>query len=140
LELITQIARDGEGASKLLTVQVTGARDRSQAKRVGKSVVNSPLVKTMAHGADPNWGRIVMAVGKCEDDLDIVPDRVQVTICQRPVYPQLCDEAELEQLRAQLAGDTVPIGIDLGIGTAEFTVYGCDLSAGYVHLNSSYTT
>ena len=107
---------------------------------MGKSVVNSPLVKTMAHGADPNWGRIVMAVGKCEDELDISPDRVQVAICDRPVYPQLRTEQELEQLRSELAGDTVPISIELGIGTAEFTVYGCDLSAGYVHLNSSYTT
>jgi len=140
LELVTRIARDGEGASKLLTVRVTGARDRDQARRVAKSVVNSPLVKTMAHGADPNWGRVVMAVGKCEDELDIDPARVRVRLCDVPVYPDLRTEPELEQLRAVMAGDTVPILIDLGIASGEFTAYGCDLSAGYVELNSSYTT
>jgi glutamate N-acetyltransferase/amino-acid N-acetyltransferase len=140
LSLITMIARDGEGASKLLTVTVTGARDRAQAKRVGKTVVNSPLVKTAAHGADPNWGRVVMAIGKCEDDLDIDQDRVFLEMCGMKVYPHLPSEDELEQLRALMSADTVSISIDLGIGDADFTVYGCDLSAGYVHLNSSYTS
>lgn len=140
LDLVTQIARDGEGASKLLIVQVIGARDVAQAKRVGKSVVNSPLVKTMTHGADPNWGRVVMAVGKCDDDLDIDQDRVRVGIGGMAMYPTIPSEAELEKLRAQLAGDTVEISVDLGIGSAAFTVYGCDLSAGYVRINSSYTT
>jgi glutamate N-acetyltransferase/amino-acid N-acetyltransferase len=140
LELVTRIARDGEGASKLLTVRVVGARDRDQARRVAKSVVNSPLVKTMAHGADPNWGRVVMAVGKCEDELDIDPARVRVQLCAVPVYPELRTEQELERLRTLMAGDTVPILIDLGIAAGEFTAYGCDLSAGYVELNSSYTT
>jgi len=140
LDLVKLIARDGEGASKLLTVEVTGARDAAQAKRVGKSIVNSPLVKTMAHGADPNWGRVVMAIGKCEDDLDIDPDLVRVAIGGMPMYPQAPSEDDLERLRAELAGDTVAIQADLGIGDGEFTVYGCDLSAGYVHLNSSYTT
>ena len=140
LELVTLIARDGEGASKLLTVEVTGARDQVQAKRVAKSVVNSPLVKTMAHGADPNWGRVVMAVGKCEDDLDLDQDQIRVAIGGLGMYPQLPSDDELERLRTELAGDTVAISVDLGIGPATFTVYGCDLSAGYVHLNSSYTT
>ncbi|MDQ2957567.1 MAG: bifunctional ornithine acetyltransferase/N-acetylglutamate synthase, partial [Actinomycetota bacterium] len=140
LELVTLIARDGEGASKLLKVRVGGARDRAQAKRVGKSVVNSPLVKTMAHGADPNWGRVVMAVGKCEDDLDIQQDRVSVAIGGMAMYPEIPSESQLESLRAELAGDTVEISIELGIGQEEFTVYGCDLSAGYVHINSSYTS
>jgi glutamate N-acetyltransferase/amino-acid N-acetyltransferase len=140
LELVTKIARDGEGASKLLTVQVVGARDRDQARRVAKSVVNSPLVKTMAHGADPNWGRVVMAVGKCEDDLDIDPARVRVQLCAVPVYPDVRTEAELDQLRVLMSGDTVPIRVELGVGSGEFTAYGCDLTAGYVELNSSYTT
>jgi glutamate N-acetyltransferase/amino-acid N-acetyltransferase len=139
-ELVIKIARDGEGASKLLTVRVTGARDRNQAKRVGKSVVNSPLVKTAVHGSDPNWGRVVMAIGKCQDDLDIDQDVVRVEMCGRRVYPERPTEAELERLRGLMDGDTVPIEIDLGIGESEFTVYGCDLSEGYVRLNSSYTS
>jgi glutamate N-acetyltransferase/amino-acid N-acetyltransferase len=139
-QLVIKIARDGEGASKLLTVRVAGARDRDQAKRVGKAVVNSPLVKTAVHGSDPNWGRVVMAIGKCQDDLDIDQDVVRVEMCGRKVYPERPDEAELERLRGLMDADTVPIEIDLGIGEAEFTVYGCDLSEGYVRLNSSYTS
>jgi glutamate N-acetyltransferase / amino-acid N-acetyltransferase len=139
-ELVVKIARDGEGASKLLMVRVTGAGDRAQAKRVGKAVVNSPLVKTAVHGSDPNWGRVVMAIGKCQDDVDIDQDAVRVEMCGMKVYPEGLADAELEELRGRMAGDTVPIGIDLGIGDAEFTVYGCDLSEGYVRLNSSYTS
>ncbi|HEU5268603.1 MAG TPA: bifunctional glutamate N-acetyltransferase/amino-acid acetyltransferase ArgJ [Jatrophihabitans sp.] len=140
LHLVEQIARDGEGASKLLTVTVTGARDDAQAKRVAKSIVNSPLVKTMVHGADPNWGRVVMAVGKCSDELDISPDRVRVQLCDRWVYPELPDAAELAGLRELMSADTVSIGVDLRIADGTFTAYGCDLTAGYVHLNSAYTT
>ncbi len=78
LSLAKQIAGDGEGAETLIEVRVDGARDRAQAKRVAKSIVNSPLVKTAVHGADPNWGRVAMAIGKCdgEEDRDIDPDRV----------------------------------------------------------------
>jgi glutamate N-acetyltransferase/amino-acid N-acetyltransferase len=97
-------------------------------------------VKTAAHGADPNWGRVVMAIGKCEDELDIDQARVQLQMCGMKVYPYLPSEDELEQLRQRMSGDTVTIGIDLAIGDGEFTVYGCDLTAGYVHLNSSYTS
>ncbi len=140
LDLVRQIARDGEGASKLLTVAVTGARDDGQAKRVAKSIVNSPLVKTMVHGADPNWGRVVMAVGKCSDESDIHPDRVRVSLCDRPVYPDLPDDGELAGLRTLMSGDTVSIAVELQIGEGTFTAYGCDLTAGYVHLNSAYTT
>jgi glutamate N-acetyltransferase/amino-acid N-acetyltransferase len=140
LDLVKQIARDGEGASKLLTVTVAGARDDTQAKRVAKSIVNSPLIKTMVHGADPNWGRVVMAIGKCSDDLDIEPERVRIELCQRPVYPQLPDAGELARLRELMSGDTVSIAVDLQIAGGAFTAYGCDLTAGYVHLNSAYTT
>jgi len=140
IELVQQIARDGEGASKLITVEVSGARDRDQARRVAKTVVNSPLVKTMVHGADPNWGRVVMAVGKNSDDHDIDQDRVRVSLCQRPVYPEVPGEAVLAELSRAMQGDSVEIGIDLGIAEGNFTVYGCDLTAGYVHINSSYTT
>lgn len=139
LELVVQIARDGEGASKLITVEVTGARDREQARRVAKTIVNSPLVKTMVHGADPNWGRVVMAVGKTEDS-DIDQHRVRVQLCGRDVYPDVPDAGELAELSAMMRGDTVAIGVHLDLADAEFTVYGCDLTAGYVRINSEYTT
>jgi glutamate N-acetyltransferase/amino-acid N-acetyltransferase len=139
LALVRQIARDGEGASTLIEVRVTGARDHAQAKRVGKAVVNSPLVKTAVHGADPNWGRVAMAVGKCEDDTDIDPGRVRITFGDVAVYPDAADDA-LERAQEHLKGDEVILGVDLGIGPGVFTVYGCDLTDGYIRINADYTT
>jgi glutamate N-acetyltransferase/amino-acid N-acetyltransferase len=152
LALVKDIASDGEGASKLIEVRVTGARDDAQAKRVGKTVVNSPLVKTAVHGCDPNWGRVAMAIGKCSEDTDIDQDRVAIRFGDIEVYPpredggaETAQSAEDEYaLRAAVAehlkGDEVVIAIDLAIADGAFTVYGCDLTEGYVRLNSEYTT
>ncbi|WP_129307203.1 bifunctional glutamate N-acetyltransferase/amino-acid acetyltransferase ArgJ [Streptomyces sp. L2] len=140
LHLVRDIAADGEGAAKLIEVQVTGARDDAQAKRVGKSVVNSPLVKTAVHGADPNWGRVAMAVGKLEDETDIEPPRVRIWFGDLPMHPEEPGDALLERAARYLTGDEVVIRVDLGIGDGAFTVYGCDLTEGYVKLNADYTT
>lgn len=144
LALVKQIACDGEGASKLIEVRVTGARDDAQAKRVGKAVVNSPLVKTAVHGGDPNWGRVAMAVGKCSDDLDIDQNEVVIRFGEVAVYPPDGGGATDDAVRAAVAevmsADEVVIGIDLGIADGSFTVYGCDLSEGYVRLNADYST
>ncbi len=138
-ELTRQLAADGEGATKLLVVEATGARDDTQAKRVAKAVLNSPLVKTAVHGADPNWGRVAMAVGKCSDDTDIEPDHVRITFGDTQVYPSAAG-ADLGALEEYLRGGEVHIGVDLGIGHARWEVYGCDLSDGYVRINADYTT
>jgi glutamate N-acetyltransferase/amino-acid N-acetyltransferase len=140
LHLVKQIASDGEGATKLIEVRVTGARDDAQAKLVGKTIVNSPLVKTAVHGGDPNWGRVAMAVGKCEDEQDIDPDRVRIGFADFEVYPARPDAETTTRLVKHLQGDEVLITVDLGIAAGEFTVYGCDLTNGYVHINSAYTT
>lgn len=137
LDLTLQLARDGEGATTLLTVTVRAARDDEQARRVAKSVVNSPLVKTAVHGGDPNWGRVAMAVGKCADDDDIDPDRVVIRFSGLEAYPGSADLAALAEV---MAADHVEIEVDLGIGDGEATVYGCDLSDGYVRINADYTT
>lgn len=137
-ELTRRLAADGEGATKLLVVDVTGARDDHQARRVAKAVVNSPLVKTAVHGADPNWGRVAMAVGKCSDDTDIDQTRTRISFGSTEVYPS--ESADLEALAKYLAGDEVHIGVDLGIADSNWTVYGCDLSDGYVRINADYTT
>jgi glutamate N-acetyltransferase/amino-acid N-acetyltransferase len=139
LDLTLQLARDGEGATKLLTVAVTGARDRSQARRVAKAVLNSPLVKTAVHGGDPNWGRVAMAVGTCADE-DIDPDRVTIRFGELETYPDVPDAHRLATLAEVMAADQVEIGIDLGIAGGEATVWGCDLSAEYVRINADYTT
>jgi len=140
LTLVRDIASDGEGAGRLIVVDVHGARDGSQAKRVGKSIVNSPLVKTMVHGSDPNWGRVTMAIGKCQDDLDIEPERVRISFGGIEVYPDEPDSAALAAVESHLRLDEVRIGVELGISDGTWTVYGCDLTEDYVRLNSSYTT
>lgn len=137
MQLVREIASDGEGASTLIEVRVTGARDDAQAKRVGKAIVNSPLVKTMVHGADPNWGRVAMAIGKCSAETDIDQHQVRIGFGDLQAYPG--DSIE-EALARQLRRDTVVIWTDLAIGTGTFTVYGCDLTEEYVRLNSEYTT
>lgn len=138
--LTKQLARDGEGATTLIEVHVGRARDRGQARRVGKAIVNSPLVKTAVHGADPNWGRVAMAIGKCEDDLDIDQERVVIRFGDRELYPTVVDERELAELTDYLRGDEVRIGVELATGDAEATVWGCDLTDGYVRINADYTT
>ncbi|MEU4765105.1 bifunctional glutamate N-acetyltransferase/amino-acid acetyltransferase ArgJ [Actinosynnema sp. NPDC023794] len=140
LHLVRDIASDGEGASKLIEVRVTGARDDAQAKLVGKSVVNSPLVKTAVHGCDPNWGRIAMAIGKLEDETDIVPENVRILFDDLPMHPEEPSDALLERAAKYLGADEVVINIDLGIADGAFTVYGCDLTEGYVRINADYTT
>ena len=140
LALTKQIAVDGEGAETLIEVHVDGARDPAQAKRVAKAIVNSPLVKTAVHGADPNWGRVAMAIGKCEDDTDIDPDAVVIRFGTQEVFPSRVDDAGLAALSAYLGGDEVLIHVTLGTGEAAATVWGCDLTAGYVRINADYTT
>ncbi len=140
LDLTLQLARDGEGATKLITVTVTRARDAGQAKRVAKAIVNSPLVKTAVHGADPNWGRVAMAIGKCSDDTDIEPENTVIRFGDLELYPRDPGEAGLARLRDLMARDEVQISVELGTGPAEATVYGCDLSDGYVRINADYTT
>jgi glutamate N-acetyltransferase/amino-acid N-acetyltransferase len=140
LDLTKQIARDGEGAQTLIEVTVGGARDDAQAKRVAKAIVNSPLVKTAVHGADPNWGRVAMAIGKCSDETDIDQDRVAIRFGDTEVYPNQVDAVGLTDLSAYMRGDVVSIGVDLGIDDGLSTVWGCDLTDGYVRINADYTT
>jgi glutamate N-acetyltransferase/amino-acid N-acetyltransferase len=140
MALTMMIVKDGEGATKMIEVRVDEARDDDQAKRVAKLVANSPLVKTAVHGADPNWGRVAMAVGKAQDDLDITPERTTIRFGAVEVYPTPMDEGRLKEVQALLEGDEVTIGVSLGVGTGAATVWGCDLSDRYVRINADYTT
>lgn len=134
------LARDGEGATKLLRVRVVGADTDGSARRVARAVVDSPLIKTMAFGADPNVGRIMMAVGKCSD-IDYDPNRVSATINGIGVIAagQRVDY-DTPSVRAALSGDPVDIVIDLEAGAHAATAFGCDLTAGYVEENAAYTS
>ncbi|MGD9999252.1 MAG: bifunctional glutamate N-acetyltransferase/amino-acid acetyltransferase ArgJ [Ilumatobacteraceae bacterium] len=140
LSLTKQVARDGEGAEKLVEVHVAGARDAAQAKRVAKAIVNSPLVKTAVHGADPNWGRIAMAVGKATTADEVDQQRVVIRFGSQEVYPARVDDEGLDALAAYMRGDEIRVDVHLGAGDAESTVWGCDLTAGYVRINADYTT
>ena len=147
LDLTRQLAADGEGAETLIVVTVEDARDDAQAKRVAKSIVNSPLVKTAVHGRDPNWGRVAMAVGKCNDS-DIDQERVVIRFGPTEVYPTPATPEMLGELERYLAEPEILIHVSLGItpggsgsgGGGSFTVYGCDLTDGYIRINADYTT
>jgi glutamate N-acetyltransferase/amino-acid N-acetyltransferase len=139
VDLALQVARDGEGATKLLEVRVDGARDVELAKRVAKSIVNSPLVKTAVHGADPNWGRVAMAIGKVYDD-SLGPDTTTIRFGDLEVYPKALDGSALDALSVIMRGDHVLIHVTVGAGPGAATVYGCDLSREYVAINADYTT
>ena len=140
LSLTKQVARDGEGAEKLIEVHVDGAKDHDQAKTVAKAIVNSPLVKTAVHGADPNWGRVAMAVGKCSQYSDIDQDNVVIRFGSQEVYPIQVDAEGLANLSQYMRGTDVRIHVSLATGTSEATVWGCDLTDGYVRINADYTT
>lgn len=138
IRLTEVLARDGEGATKLLRATVEGGASRDQARRVAKSIINSPLVKTMAFGADPNTGRVLMAVGKCFE-VDQDPARISVWINGREVFHQGRRSNYDEQaLRDELKGDPVEIRVDLGLGSGSATAYGCDLTHGYIDENAAY--
>jgi glutamate N-acetyltransferase/amino-acid N-acetyltransferase len=140
LSLTTQVARDGEGATKLIEVCVDRAASAELAKRVAKAIVNSPLVKTAVHGADPNWGRVAMAVGKATTEDEVDQTQVVIRFGAQEVYPASVDDTGLDELAAYMRGTDVRIHVSLSAGEADSTVWGCDLSDGYVRINADYTT
>jgi len=143
VELAREVVRDGEGVQRIITVRTTGALSKEQARMVGKSAANSPLVKTAVAGADPNWGRLMMAVGKTFDET-IQADRVRLWGVDpadgREVDLMSDDEAVLAELRRLMRGSEVIFRIDLGLGSAACEVWGCDLTKEYISINADYTT
>ena len=141
--LAKEIARDGEGATKLIELSVFGAPTDEVALQFGKTIINSPLVKTAIHGADPNWGRFVMAVGKVFEhpvpleDLSITfgNGKPPLTITATVQSDQV-----LQDIGAYLTGNEIKIRVGVGRGAGESIVWGCDLTEGYVKENADYTT
>jgi glutamate N-acetyltransferase/amino-acid N-acetyltransferase len=137
-DLAHQVVRDGEGATKFVTVNVTGANSESDAKRCALSIANSPLVKTAIAGEDPNWGRIVAAVGKSgakadRDTLSISFDDICVAE-NGWVSPTYVEEQGAAVMREQ----DIIINVDLGVGASDATVWTCDLTHGYITINADY--
>jgi len=138
-ELARQIVADGEGATKVIEIAVRGARNDAEAEIAAKSVANSPLFKCAVHGCDPNWGRIVVALGKSAAKID--PAKLRVKIGPTTVFarggPRPFDAKKLSKY---LADDEVQISCDLGLGKGSFTALTCDLSREYITINADYHT
>ncbi len=137
-DLAHQVVRDGEGASKFVTIDVTGAADDTDARKVALSIANSPLVKTAIAGEDANWGRVVMAVGKsgAVADRDRLSIRFgDITVAQNGWRaPDYSEAAASEYMK----NPELVIGVDMGIGDGASTVWTCDLTHGYISINADY--
>lgn len=139
VRLAQRIARDGEGATKLVEIEVRGARTFTDARRMGKTVAESPLVKTALFGNDPNWGRILAAMGRSGVEFD--PDRAQIALQGTLVYADGKPTAfDARALHEQMKTDMVNISIELQEGTEHATIWTCDLSYDYVRINAEYHT
>ena len=138
VEMTKMLARDGEGATKLLLANVLGAKSDEEARFIAKALINSPLIKTMAYGTDPNAGRILMAVGKCTA-CEIKPEKIEVRVNDKLVYLNESrvdfDEKEVRNL---LSRDTIEITVNLKVGSGSAIAYGCDLTEGYIKENAAY--
>ncbi len=145
-ELARSIALDGEGATKLVEVTVNEAVSKEQARSAAMSILNSPLVKTAIHGSDPNYGRIMMALGNSDCEFEV--ENVHLTIkggdLEIPILeggaPVFEDQRSVDVVRMAMDNDLVRIVVDLGAGEESATGWGCDLSYDYVRINAEYTT
>ncbi|UWR26428.1 bifunctional glutamate N-acetyltransferase/amino-acid acetyltransferase ArgJ [Sulfitobacter sp. S223] len=138
LDLAHQVVRDGEGATKFVEISVTGAASDADAKIHAMSIANSPLIKTAIAGEDPNWGRVVMAVGKsgAAADRDLLSIRFgDVEVAKDGWRSESYSE---EDAAAHMKGENIRIGVDIGIGKGAATVWTCDLTHGYIAINADY--
>ena len=138
LDLAQQVVRDGEGASKFVEIRVTGTASDADAKKVAMAIANSPLVKTAIAGEDPNWGRVVMAVGKsgAKADRDRLSIRFgDILVAEKGWVAQSYTEAAGA---AYMKRSELLLSVDLGLGTGAFTAWTCDLTHGYISINADY--
>ena len=138
LNLAKQIVVDGEGAKKFITINIVGARSNAMAKNIGFSIGNSPLFKTAMAGEDPNWGRIIMAIGKSGEN--ITPSKVQIKIGNHLVAEQskVAKDYNEKLLEEYMKWDSINIEVNLNIGNASYTVYTCDFTHDYIDINADY--
>lgn len=141
-DLAYQIVKDGEGATRVYRAQVDGAASMKDANLIGKTIANSPLVKTAVHGCDPNWGRLVMAVGR--SGAKVKPNKVDIAIggtllCQGGQPTQLT-QSQLAKVEKHMQSKEVILAVNLNLGKGESEWLGCDLSRQYITINADYTT
>jgi len=138
LNLAKQIVVDGEGAKKFITIEVLGARSASMAKNVAFSIANSPLFKTAIAGEDPNWGRVVMAIGKSGENVS--PNKIQIKFGDHIVAEQskVAKEYNEKDVKEYMKWDSIKVSVNLNIGNGTFTVYTCDFTHDYIDINADY--
>ena len=138
LNLAKQIVVDGEGAKKFITINIIGARSTSMAKNVGFSIANSPLFKTAIAGEDPNWGRIVMAIGKSGENIS--PNKIQIKIGDYLIAEEskAAKDYKESDIKEYMKWDSINIEVNLNIGNASYTVYTCDFTHEYININADY--
>ncbi|MDU9006618.1 bifunctional glutamate N-acetyltransferase/amino-acid acetyltransferase ArgJ [Sedimentitalea todarodis] len=138
LDIAHQVVRDGEGATKFVEIHVTGAASDADAKTHGMAIANSPLVKTAVAGEDPNWGRVVMAIGKsgAAADRDLLSIRFGETLVAENGW--VSPDYREEDAAAHMKGQSLMIAVDLGLGEGKATVWTCDLTHGYIDINADY--
>jgi glutamate N-acetyltransferase / amino-acid N-acetyltransferase len=137
-DLAQQVVRDGEGASKLIAIAVTGAVNDASARRIGLAIANSPLVKTAIAGEDANWGRVAMAIGKAGEPVELA--RLAISFGGHPVARDGARVPDLDEtpVAAHLKGREIEIAVEVGSGSGEATVWTCDLTHGYIAINAEY--
>ena len=138
--LAKQMATDGEGATKFVTVTVKGARSEKEAERAARAVAKSPLSKTSWFGRDPNWGRVLAAVGYSGAEVVDMKAEVYYDKVWAFRFGKIADEKQLGKLAKVMKKDAFTVTVDLHLGAAEASIYTCDFSLDYVHINADYTT
>jgi glutamate N-acetyltransferase/amino-acid N-acetyltransferase len=138
VSLARQLARDGEGATKLLTVKVSGALSDEEARKAALVVAASPLWKSAVYGNDPNWGRVMMAIGKSGVHFEV--ERVRISLQGIPLYAGRVLEFDRNAASAAMKAEEVIVEVDLAEGKGQGIAWGCDLTEGYVRINALYTT
>ena len=138
LNLAKQIVVDGEGAKKFITIKIIGARSTSMAKNIGFSIANSPLVKTAIAGEDPNWGRIIMAIGKSGEN--VYASKIQIKFGDYLVTEagKVAKDYNEKDIKEYMKWDAINVEVNLNIGSASYTVYTCDLTHDYIDINADY--
>ncbi|MFN3605248.1 MAG: bifunctional ornithine acetyltransferase/N-acetylglutamate synthase [Leptonema sp. (in: bacteria)] len=135
LKLAKKIVKDGEGSTKIFRVNVLRAPKKSIAEKIGKSIINSPLVKTAIYGGDPNWGRLIMAIGKIEENFDI--SKIKIFCNGKELFP---NEMNQEILKQNFQQKEIYFDVDLNYGNFHDSFWGCDLGYQYIKINADYTT
>ena len=137
-DLAIQIVRDGEGATKLIHIKVSGAENSSSAKKIARSVADSPLVKTAVGASDPNWGRIIMAIGKTKEIIQPKKKNLKIGKILIVKNGEVSRSYSETRTKKYMNGDEILIDINLGLGKGESDIWTCDLTEGYIRINADY--